>query len=184
VVESGKVIGQEMHDVRGVGRKLWKLSNEMSIMPGIEAVSWVDDQAKDVEDVVTVPGIGDLHEYVTDRAECMKQPEGAEIFAATLIHPESAVPTIEKQGQAVYRLTTVDLSKTLVLWKSGRAAGDFVRAGFVRRRSDRAPLCPGRCAVAIAPGRHAGNASLSSGLELPGGQCPGHPGAGPAGGRR
>jgi len=47
-------------------------------MPGLLTTSWVDDQGNDVEELDVLPGLGTLHEYVTDRAECMKQPEGAE----------------------------------------------------------------------------------------------------------
>ena len=30
VIEKGTIAGQEMHDVRGVKRKLWRLSSEVS----------------------------------------------------------------------------------------------------------------------------------------------------------
>lgn len=118
-VEKGVVVGQEMRDVRGAKRKLWKITDETSFMPGFLSTTWVDDHGKDVEELITIPGIGDVHEYVTDRAECMKQPEGAEIFAATLIHPQRALPSPADLGQAVYRLTLADPGKTLDLWDEG-----------------------------------------------------------------
>jgi hypothetical protein len=119
VVESGKVVGEETRDVRGVPRKLWKLTSEVSSMPGLLATIWVDDQNTDVESLTVVPGIGDLHEYTTDRAECMKQPEGAEIFAATLIHPQTALPSPHDLGLAIYRLIPLDPGQKLTLWDQG-----------------------------------------------------------------
>jgi hypothetical protein len=119
VVQKGNIIGQETRNVRGTDRKLWKISSEMSMMPGVVSNVWVDDQNNDVEAVTSIPGIGDLHEFVTNRAECMKQPEGAEIFAPSLIHPDKALPSPADQGQAVYRLTVIDPGKNFVLWNEG-----------------------------------------------------------------
>jgi hypothetical protein len=119
VVEKGSIVGRETRNVRGVQQDLWKLTSEMSIMPGVVATSWVDDKSNDVESLTVIPGIGELHEYVTDRAECMKQPEGAEIFASTLIRPDQAIPSPRDQGLAIYRLTAVDLSRKLTLWNEG-----------------------------------------------------------------
>jgi len=119
VVEKGNVVDQETRNVRGVNRKLWKLTSEVSYMPGLLSTMWVDDQANDVESLTVLPGLGDMHEYVTDRAECMKQPEGAEIFASTLIHPQRALPSPHDLGQAVYRLIPLDPGQTLTLWNQG-----------------------------------------------------------------
>jgi hypothetical protein len=114
--ENGTVLDRELHDVRGVKRELWKITSEMPVMAGIKAVTWVDDQNNDVETVITMPGLGEMHQYATTRAECMKQPEGAEIFATSLIEPQKALPELSRQAQAVYRLTTDDISQKLVLW--------------------------------------------------------------------
>ena len=119
VVEKGTVVDQETHDVRGVKRKLWKLTSEVSFMPGLLSTMWVDDQGNDVESLTVLPGLGDMHEYVTNRAECMKQPEGAEIFATSLIHPNVALPSPHDLGQAVYRLIPVDLNQKITLWNQG-----------------------------------------------------------------
>jgi hypothetical protein len=119
VVEKGKVAAQEMHEVRGVKRKLWRLTSEVSFMPGLLSTMWVDDKNNDVESLTVLPGIGTMHEYVSDRAECMKQPEGAEIFAGTLIHPQRALPSPRDLGQAVYRLIPVDLNQKISLWNQG-----------------------------------------------------------------
>jgi hypothetical protein len=82
-VEKGTVTGREAHDVRGVKRDLWRMTSEVSYLPGLLSTSWVDDQGNDVESVTVMPGLGTMHEYVTDRAECMKQPEGAEVFTGS-----------------------------------------------------------------------------------------------------
>jgi len=119
VVEKGAVVDRETHDVRGVTRALWKLTSEVSLMPGLLSTTWVDDQGNDVESLTVLPGLGDMHEYVTDRAECMKQPEGAEIFATSLIHPQRALPSPHDLGQAVYRLIPLDPGQTLTLWNQG-----------------------------------------------------------------
>ncbi|MCE0522491.1 MAG: transglutaminase-like domain-containing protein [Methylacidiphilales bacterium] len=119
VVEEGHVVGQETHDVRGVQRQLWKLTSAASYMPGLLSTVWVDDQGNDVESLTVIPGLGQMHEYVTDRAECMKQPEGAEIFAATLIHPQRAIPSPHDLRRAVYRLVPLDPSRKLNLWNQG-----------------------------------------------------------------
>lgn len=119
-VENGEVVGQDDHNVRGVTRKLWKITSEMSVMPGIESVAWVDDQNNNVETDVTIPGLGEMRQYVTDRAECMKQPEGAEIFASSLISPQVALPPLGQTAQAVYRLTTTGgTAQKLTLWNDG-----------------------------------------------------------------
>jgi hypothetical protein len=119
VVESGAVADQETRDVRGVNRKLWKLTSEVSYLPGLLSTMWVDDQGNDVESLTVLPGLGTMHEYVTGRAECMKQPEGVEIFAATLIHPQRALPFPHDLGQAVYRLTPLDPGQKITLWNQG-----------------------------------------------------------------
>ena len=119
VVQKGTVAGQEEHMVRGVSRRLWKLTSEVSYLPGLLSTVWVDDKSNDVDSLTVIPGIGNMHEYVTDRAETMKQPEGAEIFATSLIHPQSALSSPHDLGQAVYRLSTVDLNQTITLWNQG-----------------------------------------------------------------
>jgi hypothetical protein len=119
VVVTGTVVGQETHNVRGTDRSLWRMSTETNVMPGMETTSWVDDKSNDVELVVNMPGLGDLHEYVTDRAECMKQPQGAEIFAATLIHPDKAIPDPSKLAQADFRISSSAKGKKLILWNGG-----------------------------------------------------------------
>jgi len=119
VVEKGTVADQEEREVRGVKRTLWKLTSEVSFMPGLLSTMWVDDQGTDVESLTVLPGLGNLHEYVTDRAECMKQPEGAEIFAASLIRPQRALPSPHDLGQAVYWLIPLDPAQTLTLWNQG-----------------------------------------------------------------
>jgi hypothetical protein len=116
VVQSGTVVQRETLDVRGVKRAVWRLTSTASFMPGVTATTWVDDQGGDVLMDATLPGFGTLHEYVTDRAECMKQPEGAEIFSGTLIHPQRALTNIDNLGQAVYQLTSGDHSQKLTLW--------------------------------------------------------------------
>ena len=119
VVETGNVVGQENHSVRGVNRSLWKITSQVSFMPGLVSTMWVDDKNNDVESLTVIPGIGDMHEYVTNRAECMKQPEGTEIFASTLIHPQRALPSPHNLGQAVYRLIPLDPALKLTLWNQG-----------------------------------------------------------------
>ena len=119
VVEAGEVVDQEMRDVRGVKRTLWKLSSEASNMPGFVCTTWVDDHANDVEELDVLPTLGDMHEYVTNRAECMKQPEGAEIFASTLLHPQCALNSPHDLAQAVYRLTPLDPGQKITLWDQG-----------------------------------------------------------------
>jgi hypothetical protein len=119
VVEKGNVAGRETRDVRGVKRKLWKLTSEVSFMPGLLSTMWVDDKGNDVESLTVLPGLGNMHEYVTDRAECMKQPEGAEIFASSLIHPQRALASPRDLGQAVYRLIPLDPGQKITLWNQG-----------------------------------------------------------------
>jgi transglutaminase-like putative cysteine protease len=116
--QEGMVVGQENHEVNGVTRKLWKIVSDESITPGLTSINWVDDAYNDVETDVTLPGLGEMRQIVTDRATCMKQPEGAEIFATSLIAPQRAIANIEHQGQAFYRITTNDKQK-LKLWNQG-----------------------------------------------------------------
>jgi hypothetical protein len=119
VVEKGEVVDREDHDVRGTTRKLWKITSFSPALPG-QSVTWVDDQNQDVEADLTIPGLGVMKQYVTDRAECMKQPEGAEIFAGSLIAPQKALPPLDQQAQAVYRVTASgDAAQKLTLWNHG-----------------------------------------------------------------
>jgi hypothetical protein len=115
-VENGTIVGRQEHVVRGVTRNLWKITSVMPIMAGITSVTWVDAANNDVETDVTVPGLGNMQQFVSNRAECMKQPEGAEIFAASLIAPQRALTDLGRQAQAVYRLTTNDSTQKLPLW--------------------------------------------------------------------
>jgi len=115
-VEKGTIVDQETRDVRGTERKLWKMTSELSMMPGVSSTMWIDDKGNDVEALTPIPGIGDLHEYVTDRAECMKEPEGVEIFKQSLIRPQIAITSPGEQGLAVYRLTLNDPGKKITLW--------------------------------------------------------------------
>jgi hypothetical protein len=117
--EEGKIVGQEMHDVRGTMRKLWKITSDVSYLAGFSSTIWVDDHNNDVESDATMPGVGTIREYVTNRAECMQQPEGAEIFAASLIRPEQALPSPHDLGEAVYRLIPLDPNQKLTLWNEG-----------------------------------------------------------------
>jgi transglutaminase-like putative cysteine protease len=119
VIESGHIASHEVHDVRGLKRELWKVTDEVSIMPGMTSTIWVDDKSNDIEADTTLPGLGELKEYVSDRAECMKQPEGAEIFATTLIHPNVAIPSPHDLDWAIYKLTPVKPDKKLNLWNEG-----------------------------------------------------------------
>ena len=118
-VEKGTVVGEEDHAVKGVTRKLWKITSEMPVMPGITSVLWVDEANNDVETDIAIPGLGELQQIVTDRAESMKQPEGAEIFASSLIAPQRALTDLPHQAQADYRLTTSESKRMLDLWNHG-----------------------------------------------------------------
>ena len=119
VVEVGSVIGPDLRKIGDVMRPLWKITTTNSLMPKFPTASWVDAQGNDVESIITVPGVGALDEVVSTRAECMKQPEGAEIFATSLIHPQRAIPKVKQQAQAIYRITSADRTQTLPFWNQG-----------------------------------------------------------------
>jgi hypothetical protein len=119
MVEQGSVAGEEEHAVRGVTRKLWKITSETALMPGIVSTTWVDESNNDVETDVPIPGLGELQQITSNRAECMKQPEGAEVFAGSLIAPQRAITDLAQQGQAEYLLTTSGSSQKLDLWNHG-----------------------------------------------------------------
>jgi hypothetical protein len=116
VVEDGTVIGEEIRRVNGVERKLWKITSASDLAPSLGSISWVDEQNNDVETLVKVPGVGELDEIVSNRAECMKQPEGAELFAASLIRPQRAIPSPGLQARAYYRITMPAPGEKLTLW--------------------------------------------------------------------
>jgi hypothetical protein len=119
VVEAGTIVGQENHDVRGKTMKLWKLTVTNTGLPGVPTLTWVDDQSNEVETVETLPGIGEMHEYTTDRSECMQQPEGAEVFANSLVSPDKAMPNPDDLYQATYKIMTTDLNTKMSLWNQG-----------------------------------------------------------------
>lgn len=114
VIENGIVEGNESRQVRGTARRLWRLTSETKRMPGVKQITWVDDRAKDVETQMTIPGLGDLHEYVADRAECLRPPEGVEIFTTSFTHPNRALPALNRLATATYRLSTPGSSPLLV----------------------------------------------------------------------
>jgi hypothetical protein len=118
VVENGLVVDEENHPVRGVVRKLWKITSRTPIMPDILSVTWVDEANQDVETDLTIPGLGHMQQIVATRAECLQQPEGAEIFAGSLISPQRALTDLPHQAQADYRLTT-SADVDLQLWNEG-----------------------------------------------------------------
>jgi Transglutaminase-like superfamily len=119
VTESGQVVGEEMHSVRGVKRQLWKLTSGDNLTPGMVSTMWVDDASNDVEELAVLPGLGSMHEYVTTQTECTKKPQGAEIFASTLLHPQRPLTSPHDIGQAVYRLIPLDPAQKLKLWDGG-----------------------------------------------------------------
>jgi hypothetical protein len=118
VIESGRVVGPDIRKIRGEMRPVWRLVTETSLMPGLASTAWVDAQGNDVESIVNIPGIGHLDEIVSSRADCMKQPEGAEIFASTLLRPQKAIPDPHAQAEAIYRLSSAD-TKIFTLWNEG-----------------------------------------------------------------
>jgi hypothetical protein len=118
-IEHGIVVGEEDYAVNGVTRKLWKITSETPIMPGIASVTWVDESNQDVETDLTIPGLGRMRQIVSTRAVCMEQPEGAEIFASSLVAPQRALTDLPRQARADYRLTTSDTTQQLHLWNHG-----------------------------------------------------------------
>jgi hypothetical protein len=119
VTDSGTVVKKEARSVEGVERQLWRMTTNTSLLPGMSGTSWVDDQGSDVEAIMNIPGIGHLDEIVTTRADCMKQPEGAEIFATSLLRPQQAIPAPREQAEAIYRISSDDKKRTLPFWDGG-----------------------------------------------------------------
>ena len=116
VTEQAVVVGQEGIDVNGSKRRLWKVRSTTSLSGNMATVNWVDDRANDVMSRMSLPGIGEFTEVVTSRAECMKQPEGAELFATTLVRPNRAIPSPHWQKEVWYRITAPRTKEMLMLW--------------------------------------------------------------------
>jgi|GEM_PF-1829079 len=119
VTQKGVIEGQETRNVRGVDRKLWKMTSELSILPGVTSTTWVDDQGNDVEGLTPYAGLGELHQFAATRAECMKEPEGVEVFTTSVVRPQRAIPSPGDLAQAVYRLTQEGPDKKFLLWNKG-----------------------------------------------------------------
>jgi hypothetical protein len=119
VIESGTIVRQETRHVGGSERQLWRITTGNSLMPGMPGIAWVDGQENDVESILDIPGIGRLDEIVSTRADCMKQPEGAEIFATSLLRPQRAIPSPRDQAEAIYRITSGDKTRPLPFWDGG-----------------------------------------------------------------
>jgi hypothetical protein len=119
IMEKGVVVGKETRRINGVGRTLWKITSATSLDSSLTTTSWVDDHNHDVELLVTVPGVGTLDELVSTRAECMKQPEGAELFSTSLIRPQRAILSLRRQAAAYYRITAANSREKLILWNEG-----------------------------------------------------------------
>jgi len=131
---------RKTRDVRGVPRKLWRLTSEVSFMPGLISTMWVDDQGNDVESLTVLPGLGNMHEICHRPAECMKQPEGAEIFASTLIHSQRALPSPHDLGQAGLPADSPRSRPEARFVERGRTARSLLRTRVVRSRGHRAAL--------------------------------------------
>ena len=131
VIDSGIVVGQETRKVGGATRQVWRLATNTSLMPGLSGNSWVDDKGNDVESILIIPGIGHLDQIVTTRADCMKQPEGAEIFSANLLRPQRALPAPHRLAEATYRLTSGDATQQFSLWNEGEQRVLSSRPGVI-----------------------------------------------------
>jgi hypothetical protein len=131
VLENGIILGRDTRTVLGAARKLWKISSSTSLMAGLESTSWVDDHGNDVESILAIPGVGRLDQVVTTRADCMKQPEGAEIFANSLIRPRHALPAPSQQARAWYRITSGDPRQVLFLWNQDEQTVIASRPGSI-----------------------------------------------------
>ena len=119
VTEHGTIVGQEMRMIDGNWRKLWKIVTATSLDPKLTTTTWIDDQGNDVESAVMIPGIGLIDELVSTREECMKQPEGAELFSSSLIRPQRAIPSPGRDAQAYYRITVPHSHEPVILWNDG-----------------------------------------------------------------
>lgn len=131
VMEQGTVVGQETRRIDGMERRLWKITSSTSLVENMTTVNWVDDRNNDVESLVTVPGVGKLDEIVSTRAECMRQPEGAELFSTSLIRPQRAIPSLGRQAQAWYRITVPRMKEKLTLWNQGEQRVLSSRPGVI-----------------------------------------------------
>jgi len=119
VTQKGAIVGQETRTVRGTDRKVWKMTSELSMLPGVISTTWVDDQGNDVEALTPYAGLGELHQFAATRAECMKEPEGVEVFTTSVIRPQRAIPSPGDLTQAVYRLTQEKPDQKFLLWDKG-----------------------------------------------------------------
>jgi hypothetical protein len=159
VIESGTVIRQETRQVGGVGRQLWRLATSTSLMPGMPGVAWVDAHGNDVEALLDIPGIGHLDEIVSTRADCMKQPEGAEIFATSLLRPQQAIPSPHEQAEAVYRITSGDKTRLLPFWDGGEQRVLSSRPGEIELAVTAPVITPADASYSLphadTPGLHA-----------------------------
>jgi hypothetical protein len=159
VIETGTVTRREARRFGGVDRQLWRLTTTNSLMPSMPGVAWVDDQGNDAEALLEIPGIGHLDEIVSTRADCMKQPEGAEIFATSLLRPQEAIPSPHDQAEAVYRITSGDKTRLLSFWDGGEQRVISSRPGVIEITVTAPDITPADASYSLphadTPGLHA-----------------------------
>ena len=112
---------------------------------------------------MTLPGLGEMRQIVSDRATCMKQPEGAESFRLVAHRAAASADQSRAPAPGVLPADHRRPAKAQPL-ESGRAARAQVRARDERDRGDRARLeAPGRRLHPAASG-HARAPRLSRAL--------------------
>lgn len=114
-----RVIGREARDVRGKPLDLWKTVTTMSVMPGLDTTSFINDQFRAELVILPFPGVGDFQLVTTTRADAMKQIESIEIFANSLVTPRQPLRNIATLKSATLRLTLKSSTDPLALWSGG-----------------------------------------------------------------
>ncbi len=97
----------------------------------------------------------------------MRQPQGAEIFSATLIHPSEPLPNPHDLGRATFKLIPLDPGQKLTLWDGGEQRIVSSEPGTCEIEVTAPRYTPDDATFSPAPPRHAGAAPLPAIVRLP-----------------
>lgn len=129
VSQAYQVIDKTSVEVEGKRQKLWKLSSQISLLPGITGDVFVNDRYEVQLMQMPLPAIGTLEMVTTTREKAMAKLEAAEVFANTLVQPNRPLPNYQTLKRARFKLKTNPPNKNLPLYD-----GESQRV--VERRAD------------------------------------------------
>ncbi len=99
-----RVLGEETIEVGGKAVPATKIEAELSVLPGVKAILYVDRQGRPLRETATVMGIKMVQER-TDKALAQSKHTAAELVHQTLIEADKPITNPRQLERAVYTLS-------------------------------------------------------------------------------